>query len=496
MIIPGEQKKPFLFQILFLVILASLALYFTRPPAFQIRWNDETLYFTVAQNIYFDGDFNSHHYLSESLLKKGYPTKDTHPPGFPLLMALSFLFFGTQELSGYLLNYLLLLSTLLLLFFMGRELKNATTGLAAALLFLLNPLTLSVSQSLMSEISAAWVVTWFFFVLLMLGEGFLKGFLLALSVALATLIKPFLLILLPAALLFLWIRPSEGRWRSLLSLLLSFGLVAAFVVFPLSSNREYYPSSINDLFLQPGLAGKLTYGLKNFTKNFQKTTALGWKSGELAILLLGLGYLLSPLLTFRRERSSWNACYAALGLAFLTSLLAVFFIYEFPAWRGSRAIFPFFPALGLLGAVSFFALPQRSLSLALTAAFCAMNAYYAKGSFALLEASKLRQTAILNQYAIRSAGNLDRLGLQPRVLLSTNNLQIAVLKYPLKVILSEPRSLAEFSKIEGLLPPDVLEINPKGRLFQENLRQFGEDRFTSAYYLVGKGDGFYYYRRP
>jgi hypothetical protein len=330
----------------------------------------------------------------------------------------------------------------------------------------------------------------------MIGDGYLKGLLLALGIALATLIKPFLLVLLPASLLYLWLRPGEFRARTLASLLIGFALMGALVVYPLSSNREYYPSSINDIFLQSGLLAKIQYGVKNFAKNLQKTGALGWRSGELAILGLGLLYVLSPLaLTLRRKNPEWSALHCSIALAFLTSLLAVFFLYEYPAWRGSRAIYSFFPVLGLLGALSISALRHWAAVAALALGLCAANAYYAKNSFAILEKSKLRQTSILNQYSSRSDRNLQRLGLRPKILLSTNNLHIAVTRYPAIVILSEPRSLADFSKIAALLPPDVLELNPRGRLFQENSRLRGEEQFGDSYQLAGKGDGFYYYRR-
>ena len=490
------SKKPLLLPLALLAVATFLAIYLTMPSSFQIRWNDETLYFTVAKNIYFEGDFNSHHYLSESLLRKGYPTKDTHPPGYPLLMATSFLFFGVGETAAYLQNYSLLFATLLLLFFMGRELGNATTGLGAALLFLVNPLTLSLTQSIMSEISAALAVTWVCFVLLMIEDGYLKGLLLAVGIALATLIKPFLLVLIPACFLFFWIHPGEFRSRSILALTVSFALLAGFVVFPLSSNREYYPSSINDLFLQPSAKAKLQYAMKNFVKNFRLSKALPWKSGELAVLLFGFAYLLLPFAALiRRKRLPWTGLYAAVAFAFSTTLLAVFFIYEYPAWRGSRAIFAFFPVLALLGGIGLTRLRPAALGAVFALGLGAINLYYAKSSFDVLEKSKLRQSAILNQYANRTDKNLARYGLQPKVLLSTNNLYLAVGRYPVKIILSEPRTLADFAKIEALLPPDALELRPGGPLFQANLRLNGEARFGSNYELAGQGDGFYYYRR-
>ncbi|MGK7920559.1 MAG: hypothetical protein AB4080_11200, partial [Trichodesmium sp.] len=56
-----------LFPYLLLFIITAIALYMTKPVSLQIRWNDETLYYTVAQNIVRHFDFNSNHYLASSI---------------------------------------------------------------------------------------------------------------------------------------------------------------------------------------------------------------------------------------------------------------------------------------------------------------------------------------------------------------------------------------------------------------------------------------------
>ena len=83
-----------LFPYLLLFIITAIALYITKPVSLQIRWNDETLYYTVAQNIVRHFDFNSNHYLASSIIQKGYPTKDTHLPGYPIILAFGFLIGG------------------------------------------------------------------------------------------------------------------------------------------------------------------------------------------------------------------------------------------------------------------------------------------------------------------------------------------------------------------------------------------------------------------
>lgn len=106
------------------MIVTAIALYFTIPVSLQIRWNDETLYYTVAQNIVHDFDFNSHHYLASSIIEKGYPTKDTHLPGYPLILAIGFLIGGINERTLFFVNYLLLMITIFLIFIVGKNIFN------------------------------------------------------------------------------------------------------------------------------------------------------------------------------------------------------------------------------------------------------------------------------------------------------------------------------------------------------------------------------------
>jgi 4-amino-4-deoxy-L-arabinose transferase-like glycosyltransferase len=502
-----KVKRNLYLQILLLFAITGIALYLTKPQEWKIRWNDETLYFTVAKNIFLEHDFNSHHYLSESLLRKGYPTKDTHPPGYPLMISLSFLLFGVHEFSPYLLNYLLTFSTVLLLLFLGRHFRHPWAGFLASCLYLIHPLTLPHSQSIMSEVSAAFTVTLFFFLLVVLREGIGKGISLAIVASLATLIKPFLLVLLPAGIIYLWWTPkSENRSTCYAYGVASVVLLAVFV-FPLSSHREYYPSPINDLFLQSGLAAKIAYALNNFKRNLGQITHFSIKSGEggfvtLTLLMIGISGL--HLLLSRRAEGSKNTSsvwrlpwlFVAWLTAFILTTMAVLFIYEFYGYRGSRALYCFVPMLGFFFSLAL-AKPRFKLSpLIFGISSLALFLYYWQLTWPVLEYSKKRQTNFIYSDYQRLDTVLSRYGLTPKTVLAKGNLLLPVRRYPTKAIWSEPRNLTEFAQIENKLPPDVLETREDSPLFQDNLRLFGSTNYLGPnYQLFYSENHYFYYKR-
>ena len=147
-----------LFPYLLLFIITAIALYITKPVALQIRWNDETLYYTVAQNIVRHFNFNSNHYLASSIIEKGYPTKDTHLPGYPIILAFAFLVGGINEATPFFVNYLLLILTIFLIFTVSRVIANQYVGFGASLIYLIYPYTLVLTHSVMTEMSAAAVI--------------------------------------------------------------------------------------------------------------------------------------------------------------------------------------------------------------------------------------------------------------------------------------------------------------------------------------------------
>lgn len=315
-----------------LLMMIAIALYSTRPVSLQIRWNDETLYYTVAQNIVRNFDFNSHHYLASSIIEKGYPTKDTHLPGYPLILAVGFLIGGINERTPFFVNYLLLIITIFLIFIVGKNIFNQWVGFGAALIYLIYPYTLVLTHSVMTEISAAAVIMVAVVLLFIQKEGWLKGIFLSLVIALAYLIKPFMLTLLPASIAILWISKNQDYKQTLLSLLFSLTLLSITVLIPLSQNQEIYPYAATRILSQSSFTNMLRMMGENFLFNcsliinFKKFPV--YSTITLSMLLLWGISLAVFTPTIERHKLTYFTAYRNLCIfsiiSFMPALLAVF----------------------------------------------------------------------------------------------------------------------------------------------------------------------------
>ncbi|NER03721.1 MAG: glycosyltransferase family 39 protein, partial [Okeania sp. SIO3C4] len=348
-----------IFPYVLLSIITAIALYFTRPVSLQIRWNDETLYYTVAQNIVRNFDFNSHHYLASSIIEKGYPTKDTHLPGYSLILAIGFLIGGINERTPFFVNYLLLMITMFLIFIVSRNIFNQWVGFGAALIYLIYPYTLILTHSVMTEISAAAVIMVAVVLLFLQKEGWLKGIFLSLVIALAYLIKPFILTLLPASITVLWIKKNQYYKQTLLSLLFSLALLSIAVLIPLSQNQEIYPYAATRILSQSSLTNMFRMMGENFLFNCR--LIINFKQfpvyATITLSMLLLWSISLAVFTTRIERHKLiyfpayrNLCIFSL-ISFMPALLAVFLLYQYID-MGIRGLAVFSPLMAILSATS------------------------------------------------------------------------------------------------------------------------------------------------
>src|SRR5215213_6779318 len=70
------------------VLLALIVAGATRQRAMrQVAWPDEAIYLVGARNIIERGTLDTNYYLTYSLLRRGYPHRDVHMPGYILALA-------------------------------------------------------------------------------------------------------------------------------------------------------------------------------------------------------------------------------------------------------------------------------------------------------------------------------------------------------------------------------------------------------------------------
>ncbi|NEP38583.1 MAG: glycosyltransferase family 39 protein [Okeania sp. SIO2G4] len=494
-----------IFPYVLLLMMTAIALYFTRPVSLQIRWNDETLYYTVAQNIVRHFDFNSNHYLASSIIQKGYPTKDTHLPGYPLILAVGFLIGGINERTPFFVNYFLLILTIFLIFTVGRFIANQWVGFGASLIYLIYPYTLILTHSVMTEISAAAVIMVVVALLFVQKESFLKGIFLGLVIALAYLIKPFLLTLFPASIAVLWIEKNQHYKKTFLSLLFSFGLLFVTVLIPLSQNQEIYPYAATIILSQSNLTDMLRMIWENFL--FNCTLIINFKKfsvyGTITISMLVLWSInLAVLATasYQKKLQRWQK-YTNLSIFslinFLSALLAFLLLYQYI--NATRGLAVFSPLMAILSVTGLWLLtPQLKIKkvVAIGLGICLYLSYSNFVTFHLLRKTQQRQYQRLSTNSSRLEKVISKLPIQPQVVMSEKNLYLAIANYPTQVIWQLPQTLHELREVEKKVRVELIELKDSDPIFQENLQVYQNlNLLNNRYILQYQDQNFYYYLR-
>ena len=498
-----------LFICLLLLAIMAIALFFTRPFSFQINWNDETLYYTVAQNIARHFDFNSNHYLTSSIIAKGYPTKDTHLPGYPLLLALGFSLGGINETTPFFVNYFLLALTLILLFVIGKKIANSWVGFFAGIVYLIFPYTLILTHSIMTETAASAAVIVVVAFLFLLRESWLKGFFLAVAISMAYLIKPFLLALLPATFLVLLLWKNSRYLKTLLALLFNFSFLAVVVLLPLGENQEVYPYSATIILAQPSWSAKVQLMAEQFWLNCGLIVNF-WQfpvyaSITLCLLILwlipGAAFVSkSPgkkLKVMGRDSPYFCSLMVFSLTSFLPVLLAIFLVYRYLD-MGIRGLASFSALLSLLAVVGLFELWRKKLkwrgvvALGLIICFCLSGSSWV--TFQKLKNLQRRQSARLYANSDRLQQVISQSEIEPRVVMSEKNFYLAIARYPTRIIWQLPNSLNELREVEKKVNIDLIELSETHPLFQENLKVYGKiGLLDNRYLLKHQQNGFYYY---
>lgn len=503
------------FACLILLAIMAIALFLTRPSSFQIRWNDETLYYTVAQNIARNFDFNSHHYLASSIIQKGYPTKDTHLPGYPLLLALGFSLGGINETTPFFVNYFLLALTLILIFALGTKITNLWVGFFAGIIYLISPYTLVLTHSIMTEISASAAVIIVVALLFLQRESWLKGVFLAFAISMSYLIKPFLLALLPATILALLFQKSPGYRKTLLSLFFAFAFLSAVALLPLSQNQEIYPYSATAILSAPSLSAKIELMARQFWLNCG-LLANFWDFPVYASISLSMLFLWGipgAVLVKRicgdrsfsssslfKENSAFYSLTIFSFLSFIPVFLAIFLLYQYID-MGIRGLASFSALLSLLCATGFGELfgkkveevnGWRVVVWGLVICWCLGCANLA--TFSKLKNLQRRQSARLYTASSRVEKVIYESGLQPGMVISEKNFYLAIANYPTQVIWQLPQSLSDFREVEKRVAIDLIELTENYPLFQENLKVYGNINYLDGRYRLGyREKEFYYY---
>jgi hypothetical protein len=312
-----------------------------------------------------------------------------HAPGLPLLMATAksvagqCAVFAVVPLSAG----LFVLGT----YGVGRRLGRPMAGLAAALLVATSPTTIFLSLNPMSDLPSAAAWTWS--LVFILGGTARNAAISGLAAALATLIRPNLMVLLPAFGVYALaedirasgLRPTGWARTFWFSLGAGLGLVALGII-----NNHLYGSPLDSGY------GTLDYAVDHFAGNTLRYA--GWLvATDTPVAFLGLAALAIPAAalwpTARERRLLWF-------LATLAATVWVPFLFyaEFEAWWYLRYALPAWPLMMIGVAAVAGALDRLGARVARVAAFGLIVGLALHGIHAAQHLDVFRVAAVEGKY--------------------------------------------------------------------------------------------------
>jgi len=431
---------------------------------FAAAWPDECIYMAGARNLAERGTLQTNFYLTYSLLRRGYPQRDVHMPGYIILLA-PFARWRRDFGGPATLNTVLFLASILLVYGLAlRILSDRRQAVAAAALFAVLPPFPAYLFVAYPEIAITFVllggILW-----VLWGDGSLRAVISGVLFGASPLFRETLLLALP-------IFVARMKKRELLFFLPATLTTLALVVYPLSRGRALHPNAIYPSVLEqaqhsgspfPTLLGAL---LRNAADNFRLVKeANPWRNPEDMALaffaLLTLAAVFSLHLLPAPSRRLAIAIFVSLALLG-GATLALYVVRERGGvWGGVRVCMAWAPLLLVLATPVLFR-PKGPWLRA-----CVLSATFA-GFLAL----DFEQTYFVFRYKQsdhedqeRNAGALSRYidRYHPQRIVS-RSFTYGLSHYPVEVVWSLPADQQELKALESRLPFDFLVLHERSPL--------------------------------
>jgi len=450
-----------------LLALGALVAWQAWARSFQaVAWPDECIYLVGARNVIERGTLDTNFYLTYSLLRRGYPHRDVHMPGYVLALVPFVLLLGPTLTAAAALNLLAFLGSILLLFQLARSLlEDEHAALAAAGLFAVLPpfpgyLFVAYPELLTSLVllaGLAWSAR---------GGGTWRAFVAGVVYAAGALVRETLLLALPLHLV-------SFRRRELLRGFAPGALLTLLVVVaPLSRDRAIhpnalYPSVVEEASRSPQPLGTLARAVwRNVEHNLSDLRAADPAvRAEDAVLMFMALLGLAALASYRGQRGPARRWLLASGAVLALLGLAVVTLYVVRerggVWGGVRALMSWAPLLLVFVVAGLLRLRQpllRGASLLALLALClGLDAWQAHFFF------RYKQTDHEDEarHAAYVESRLDALA--PTRVVGRLFLY-GYERYPVEVVWSVPRDGAELRALERALPFGYVVIHWKSPL--------------------------------
>ena len=449
----------------------------------EVAWPDECIYLVGARNLVERHTLDTNFYLTYSLLRRGYPHRDVHMPGYILALAPAVRALGPTLRAAAALNVLLFAGAAVLVYVVARGATlERDQALAAAALFTVLPPFPGYLFVAYPEIVVAFALLAGLAVVMHargLGAAALAGVLFALG----ALLRETLLLALP---IYLARLPARLRWRAFAPAAV---LTLVFVVLPLSRGRAVHPNALYPSVVEDArrseqplatLAGAVA---RNVATNVHDALTLdpAGRVEDTVLLVIGLLALAAALGARRAGPEARRLAAATLiSLALLTAaVLALYVVRERGGvWGGVRAYMAWMPLLLVLATPLVFAPRRRVAAVLLCAAVAAASLWLDRWQVRFFNRYKGSDLEDQGRNAAYLARYID--AVHPHRIASRSFLY-GLTHYPVEVIWSLPRDGAELAALNQAIPYEFLAIHE-----QSGLRRFLVD--NPRYVRVNRDD--------
>jgi hypothetical protein len=431
-----------------------------------VAWPDEIIYLVGARNVLERGTLDTNFYLTYSLLRRGYPHRDVHMPGYVLALTPAVAAFGPTLGAAAVLNVVLFAASAALVYAIARALlPERAQALAAAALFAVLPpfpgyLFVAYPELVVSFVFLAGLAV------LVHARGWAGAAAAGVLYALGALFRETLLLALP---LYLVRLPPRSRWRAFLP---AAAATFVLVVAPLAGQRAVHPNALYPSALEEArlsehpLATLAQTVLANVAANLRATSRMDPEaSAEDAMLALIVVMAAAAALGARHLSPETRRLATAtlVSLALLTAAVLSFYVVRERGgvWGGVRAYMAWMPLLLVFATPLLFTTRRRALVAALAVAVAAAAV-----------SLDLWQVRFFNRYKgsdledqARNAAYLSRYldAYHPQRIASRSFLY-GFQHYPVEVIWSLPRDGRELAALNQAISYEFLALHEKSPL--------------------------------
>jgi hypothetical protein len=449
------------------VLLAALVAATVRRHAMlEVAWPDEAIYLVGARNVLERGTLDTNYYLTYSLLRRGYPHRDVHMPGYVLTLAPAVSALGPTLQAAAALNVLLFAASAALVYTVARAVlpEGAQAVVAAALFTVLPPfpgyLFVAYPEIVVTFVFLAGLAA------LLHARGPAGAALAGVLFAAGALFRETLLLAAP---LYLVRLPRPLRWRAFAP---AAAATLVLVVLPFARDRAVhpnalYPSVVEEAWRQDRpLAALVTAVMRNVMVNLRATAQMdpGTRAEDAMLVAIALLMVAAAIGARRLPPDGRRLGVATLAsLALLTAaVLALYVVRERGGvWGGVRAYMAWMPLLLVLATPLLFAPRRRPLVAALTVGVAAAALWLDLWHVRFF--NRYKSTDLEDQ--ARGAAYLSRY-LDPYKphRIAARSFLYGLEHYPVEVIWSLPRDGRELAALNQAVSYEFLAIHEKSPL--------------------------------